>query len=471
MDDDRIQELVDRPSESLSIEYKGWINPDSIEGVAKIVRTAMAMRNHGGGYIVFGFKDDTGEADLSNAPPDNETIRTKFHIDKIQGMITKYSSEPFEVKLHYRLKRGLEFPFFPIIEIPYGIKTPVAAKADLIKGGNKHLIKTNSIYVRTLSANNTPSTAEAIWKDYNKLVEVCFDNREADIGRFLRRHLGGISPELIQDIAIAITQGLKSDETIEDRLGRLLQESEQRFINEVEKRGLALPEHGAWEVGLIIIGDVPLYKPNNIFLNLLESSNPNYTGWPIWVDSRNFSDDSAKPYVFEGAWEALIVNIDSGWSSGIDFMRLHSEGKFYQRRAIEDDVSSNPNRPKAMTSFDFGIPIIRTAEAIAVGLEFSKAMGCEPEKTKLSFVFKWSKLRGRMLSAWAWPGRYISPYRSAYQDEVLAISHIQLETPVSAISQFVYNIIKELLMVFDGFDPGFLVVDDFVQRLLERRWF
>ncbi len=459
MDDDRIQELVDRPSESLSIEYKGWINPDSIEGVAKIVRTAMAMRNHGGGYIVFGFTDDTSEVDFSNAPPNNETIRIKFHIDKIQGMITKYSSEPFEVKLHYRLKSELKYPLFPIIEIPYGIKTPVAAKADLIKGGNKYLIKANRIYVRTLSANNTPSTAEAIWKDYNKLVEVCFDNREADIGRFLRRHLGGVSPELIQDIAIAITHGLKSDETIEDRLRGLLQESEQRFINEVDKRGLSLPEHGAWEVGLIIIGDIPPYKPNNIFLNLLESSNPNYTGWPIWLDSRNFSDANAKPYVFEG------------WSSGIDFMRLHSEGKFYQRRALGDDISSNPNRPKAMTSFDFGIPIVRTAEAIAVGLEFAKAMGCEPEKTQLSFAFKWSKLRGRELSSWAWPGRYISPNRSAYQDEVMAISHIQLETPVSAISQFVYNIIKELLMVFDGFDPGFPLVDDFVQRLLERRWF
>jgi hypothetical protein len=152
-------------------------------------------------------------------------------------------------------------------------------------------------------------------------------------------------------------------------------------------------------------------------------------------------------------------------------MRLHPEGKYYLRRALEDDISRNSRRPEPMTCLDFGLPIIRTAEAIAVGIEFAKAMGCQPEKTQLAFAFKWSKLRGRMLNSWAWPGRYISPYRSAYQDEVLAISYVPLETSESAIPQFVYNVTKQLFMVFNGFDPGPNVVEDLVQRLLERRAF
>ena len=328
----------------------------------------------------------------------------------------------------------------------------------------------NKVYVRSLRANNTPSTTEATWKDYEDLVKRCFDNREADIGRFLRRHLGGISPELIQEIAKTITHGLKPDETIEDKLAKFLQDSEKRFTDEVKERLLSLPDHGAWEVGLIIISDIPFHNLDNKFLNLLESSNPNYTGWPVWLDSRSFSDASARPYIFEDAWEVFIASLNARWSE-IDFMRLFPEGKFYLRRALEDDISSNTSRPEPMTSLDFGLPIIRTAEAIAVGLEFAKAMGCELEKTQLAFAFKWSKLRGRMLSSWAWPGRYISPYRTAYQDEVLAISYVPLETSESAIPQFVYNVTKRLFMVFNGFDIGRNVVEDLVKRLFERRAF
>ena len=39
----QIQALVDRPTESLSIELKRWIDPDQPEGKAKIVKAALAL--------------------------------------------------------------------------------------------------------------------------------------------------------------------------------------------------------------------------------------------------------------------------------------------------------------------------------------------------------------------------------------------------------------------------------------------
>jgi hypothetical protein len=115
------------------------------------------------------------------------------------------------------------------------------------------------------------------------------------------------------------------------------------------------------------------------------------------------------------------------------------------------------------------LTVIRTAEAIAVGLAFAKAMGCDPEKTQLAFAFKWSKLRGRRLCSWAHPGRYISGHRVAFQDEVTSFVYIPLETPDSAIAPYVSKVINQLFEVFEGFNLGMGVIEELVQKLIERR--
>lgn len=100
----RIQELIERPGESLSVELKTWIDPDSRDGIAKIVKTALALRNHGGGYLIIGFDNDTLSPDSENVP---ENVREKFHIDKIQGLISRFASEPFEVMVEFPKKGKL----------------------------------------------------------------------------------------------------------------------------------------------------------------------------------------------------------------------------------------------------------------------------------------------------------------------------------------------------------------------------
>ena len=55
----RIDDLVARPSEGLPVEIKSWIDPTKPEGVAKIVRACLAMRNQNGGFLVIGLNNDT----------------------------------------------------------------------------------------------------------------------------------------------------------------------------------------------------------------------------------------------------------------------------------------------------------------------------------------------------------------------------------------------------------------------------
>jgi hypothetical protein len=483
-DSDFLQDLISHPKESLSIELKGWIDPNTLEGKDKIVRAAIAMRNHGGGYVLIGFRNDTGEPYTDNIP---SNVRKLFHQDNIQRIVSKYSSELFEIKVHFPIRDGIEFP---VIEIGSGVKTPVATKRPLKNSQGELLFQENKVFIRSLQANNTPSTTEASWKDWPHIVEVCFDNREADIGRFVRRHLRTLPPELFRAISSLIPQRehKEIDQTKlqgwpEEELGALpteekktetmaleyLQEGATRFDTVVKERNLSLPDHGSWGVSAVIMGTVPPHSANLSFLNLLDSSNPGYTGWPAWLDSRSFTKKEARPYVFQGAWEAFICDLSPEWGGKhLDFWRLDPSGKFYLRRALQDDVSASNRAPEPMKQLDCGLVILRTAEAIAVALGFAKAMGCLVETTSISFAFRWTKMKGRELSSWANMDRHMPRGNFAYQDDITSQITVPLETPSSAIAEYVYPITKTVFEAFNGVEISISVIEDLTQKLMER---
>ena len=120
-----IDALVARPQEALPVELKGWIDPATPEGVAKIAKTCMAMRNRNGGFLLIGFSDVAGEPDPAGAVAG---VRESFHPDEVQSIVSSYASEPFEVHVHFVDRGGKTFP---VLEVEPGVKTPVAAKRRL----------------------------------------------------------------------------------------------------------------------------------------------------------------------------------------------------------------------------------------------------------------------------------------------------------------------------------------------------
>ena len=104
-----------------------------------------------------------------------------------------------------------------------------------------------------------------------------------------------------------------------------------------------------------------------------------------------------------------------------------------------------------------------------MGIAFAKAMGCDPEKTQLAFGFRWTRLQGRQLDSWIEPRHHISPGSSAHQDEVTAFVEMPLETPLSALGEFVNQAVKPLFEVFDGFALSKDVVEDLTRKVIEKR--
>jgi hypothetical protein len=198
--------------------------------------------------------DKSLEQSRKNVPAD---VRSAFHVDEIQALVVKYASEPFEIAVEFVEHNGLTHP---VIVVPPGVRTPVAAKAGLKaeKDGKPiWLIGENDVYFRTMESSGVVASAKILWKDWRDLVEICFDNREADIGRFLRRHLAGVDPATL---AVAMGANAPVQESIKDRLKALLADGLNRFKTDVHDRGIKLPPHGSWEVALIIDGELPSLK-------------------------------------------------------------------------------------------------------------------------------------------------------------------------------------------------------------------
>ena len=179
VDDDQVAALLRQPSEGLQVELKTWLDPRDQADQAKLVKAIFAIRNRNGGYLVLGFNDATRAPDIYSLSGNVEDL---YHIDKIQWLVSRYASDPFEIKVECPDRDGQQHP---IIVVPEGVQVPSIVKRSLVAEGGKKLLEEGDIYFRTLLANGTPSSARLLPADWPDLLDICFDNREADIGRFL----------------------------------------------------------------------------------------------------------------------------------------------------------------------------------------------------------------------------------------------------------------------------------------------
>ena len=152
-------------------------------------------------------------------------------------------------------------------------------------------------------------------------------------GQNLAKALASAIRPIIQDT----TRPAEPMQQLCDRAVALIKKGTDAFIAAVNHRGVdtveiqRLQDALIMRVGLVLDPARPGELPTTEFMNKVAVSNPQYTGWPVWLDSRDADREEHRTYVLDGVWQALIVNLGDGWSQHCEFLRFDPMGEFYLR--------------------------------------------------------------------------------------------------------------------------------------------
>lgn len=459
-----IEALVDQPRESLNVELKPWLDLDDDRHKAEFVRACLALFNSNGGFLLIGFNDKT----LKPKPYRfRDDVAVKYHADTVLAAVTRHASRPIDLQVEFVDRGGQEYP---CVIIPEGVNSPVVATRE-IKVNGRFRLERGAVYTRTLKSNGTPSTSKAqSADDWDRVIEHCLSNREAEVGGFLRRHLAAADPQHLAAIIRELAQLQSGDPGSAPEqgadLGRFTQPALENGASGFRRlsEGEVFPEHGSFEFVACLSG-VLKNLPWDKLIELIQASNPQYTGFSLWRLDRGSPDPKRRPNVVNGCLESLI---DAQSTSGrIDYWMACRVGALYVRSAFQEDVSPYEQFQVGRRILEFSLPMYRVSEAIAVSIAIFRDWAADKSRGEVAARCRWTGLSGRTLGAFIDPLRYV-PSREARQDVVESEISYPLSTPESAIPDLTRRLCQTLFETFEGMTFQNSVYEEIVGKMLKR---
>jgi hypothetical protein len=127
--------LLTNPKPKLDIEYKGWLDLSVEDDVVDFAKDILALANSGGGYIILGYRQGSGDWVPDVDQP--KELR-EYHQVVIDKIVERYADVPLQCRC--RFVRNTENQIsYPIIVVPNHLSRPVFARNDGPDGQIKHL--------------------------------------------------------------------------------------------------------------------------------------------------------------------------------------------------------------------------------------------------------------------------------------------------------------------------------------------
>jgi hypothetical protein len=183
--------LLDHPSENLATEIKDWLDLADRVCRANLARELVALANHGGGYVLFGFAEAaSGWSSSGSCPYD----LAGYSQDEINNVLKAHAEPIFECYSHHLASTAGSSHV--VVQVPGGHVVPIRSRG---APANSRL-SDHTYYIRRPGPESAPPQNAGEW---DALITRCVDNnRERQLEGFRRIvELLRSSPEVATSIA------------------------------------------------------------------------------------------------------------------------------------------------------------------------------------------------------------------------------------------------------------------------------
>ncbi len=318
----RLQRLIDYPREDIGVEYKNWLDLREESARATFAKAAIAMANHGGGYVILGFEEQP-KGPISTSRPQCIPEITQ---DSINQAIQKYAEPAFQCEM-YSVSHSQTVVEHPVIRI-HGSDAPVLCRRLQADAG----IEQHAIYIRKPGPRSEEPRTAAEWRE---LLDRCVRARRQDMLDAIRSIVAGqVEPEYEEQEPLEALKDycLAARQRLNDLVAGEPADSPARF------------PYGYYDMGFALVGASPAASHTEILDRIRTAGRVQLSGWPPFLE---LYDSELKPYPHEDSVEASFAKLPEGSriddSVLRDYWRASLDGNLYICRAyIEDSTKYGP---------------------------------------------------------------------------------------------------------------------------------
>lgn len=443
---ERLSDFLIEPCEHLDFEIKNWLDIQN-DNDAKVIfaKAALALANHGGGFVAFGFTEINAKFVEAPGRPSNLSAYSQ---DAINGIVQAYAEPAFHCEVH--IVPDPSGAQYPIVAVPGGHRIPVRAKRS---GPHGKTIEQNSIYVRKPGPKSeVPTTAQ----EWDSLLARCLSNRRDEMLEHIRTIMAGAVPQA----AAASPSPPRLDAWIDACKARWF-----ALTGALPADAPPRCPHGHHWFAFEIDG-VKRPAQSAKFPELLQRSVVRHTGWPpFWYPTRS----ELAPYPMDGSVECWLGREEKGTFSDAahsDFWRISPEGFAFLLRGYQEDGADlrheNGTIANRGTLFDVSFPIWRAAEVLLHAESLARHLFEGPATVEL--VVHYSGLTGRELTSLSgnlivWPGQ------TARQGEITVRTRVEVSAIATNLPEIVQPLLAPLYALFNFHELPMSAVTAQIARL------
>lgn len=441
----RFEDWLLSPAESLDFEVKQWLDMADVESQGLVAKALIALENHGGGFLLFGYREDENKRLV---PDDNRPNSLEPYLADSLNSIIKRRAEPafhVQVTLQRHPESGHEFP---LVRVSGTSKVPIRSDSATAKGS----LKDNLYYIRAPGPESRQPLDASEWDSL--LRRVILNQREEILG-VLRAFTP--APQL-------------SDASKPAAAAAEVRAFESRAVARWQDLNATLDEgdparitKGHYILAAKIIGQAKEIDVKGI-LQANEAAR-RYTGWPVFVV---IHDEQTRPKLVDGCIEAWLAKSRLGDVGHADFWRISPHGDFFLLRGYQED-SQDPHRRMGDpgTLFEATLPIWRVGEFLLRVVELGQVMFQDGFEVAASC--EWLGLAGRRLFIQN-GRRFLAGTYVAAVDSVRTSASFSAEMLRDLLPDAVKTLTKPLYEHFDFFTPPADMYRQELDGMMQRRF-